>query len=1194
MFQNKKRVLLTLIMVITMIASAMVVFNTAVEEAEAKKSAKDSEGYYYMDSLDPSPKTTYNWVQVAGTGGATNLNIYGSSGYGSIDLSGWSFPHYGMDYSRIYVAARGYLALGSWGGTEYGYSSGVPQRDGTEPMIAVMWGYGYSNAQYITGVTDNLNWVAIEWATNSYGGHYQVILYESGVIKMQYDQTGSSSYTGGYYHSIGIEDETGNIGISYKGFYDQTMVDDMAIIWSFAEAEVSDLEVENSHREIPDGEGGNYSVCYAQMKEYKFTFNVTSDHPTLGVNDINEIRVYFGPPSWGIYARYTVAGGFAAWSLGGGGSGAGNGTIEINTSRSDLESNRLSDPWNMVLYVEFTFEFPWEGMVPMTVWAKGAVALPTQMTYEDVFYLDTGVKMVGEFMYLGNGGRMLQSESFTRDNETVTFTGVTLMYNMTSPEHNVTYYPPNSSFYISVIDDELNEYSDMNVSGRDFSISINMPLRALRKEFNIVVRGIPVDKIKGNLPTIAFKVDDSTPVAPASLVIRADSFKDNQKLVDNDDTLYFSWSSVTDSGSGVDFYKISHSPDPNNETAIMVDSRITQYIWTNTTPGDYKIYVWAVDKVGHVGDMASQFIKIDKDDPFFVDFSHEDFGWIRTETPTLTITAKDGFTISEDISGVRRSTAEYSVSTTGEEGFEDWISVGLFDEEEDRDPNEDLDISVSPRLVEGTENYIKYRIKDWAGNGYTVSAPYRLEIDVTEVSFENFFPTQDVWHNYDVVNTKEVSLYLRDDTSGVYTDDIFYRISHGIDEAGEYIWETGIQQQGGWEELDRGNYDRIDDKNNLIWIHFPYEDFQEGEMNFIQFIAKDMAGNGKFTGHPRGPWTRSPMYQILVNTQPVAVISSPEGYVPNTDIGTYDITDLLTFDASESYDVDVDAGNLKFEWKEGNRTLGTDMILENFRFEKLGFHTITLYVGDSGHKGDERSVAELIINITQFVPSYENDMDGDGMVDGWEYDNLLDMYDDSDRNEDPDGDGYTNYQEYLGDDNVPPYQGQRDATNPWDPVDKLSPTPVSAGDQVIPAPFAIWVFIAVIIAAIVIALIIILIGYLRIHREEDNTKREESEEEAMLATPQLDIPTMPEGMPMVDTSVPTLPAPEAGADQQSTLPPAMEGQPMDAQPMDAQPMDQQPQPYQDPMYQEQPQQTEDPLYQEQAQQTQNPMYEGQQ
>jgi hypothetical protein len=203
------------------------------------------------------------------------------------------------------------------------------------------------------------------------------------------------------------------------------------------------------------------------------------------------------------------------------------------------------------------------------------------------------------------------------------------------------------------------------------------------------------------------------------------------------------------------------------------------------------------------------------------------------------------------------------------------------------------------------------------------------------------------------------------------------------------------------------------------------------------------------------------------------------------------------------------------------------------------------------------------------------------MDDLWEWEMQLDFRDGSDADEDPDADGYTNIQEYLGNDGVGPYRGDMDATDPWDatlkPKAEINDQPATEE----PAPFAFWVFIIVVIAAIIIAALIVVIGYLRIHREEESDKREEAEEEAMLATPQLDIPTMPEGMPMVDTSVPTLPqGTEGGYDQTSDLPPAQaaEPQPMEAQP---QPMEAQPQ-------------QENPLYQEAPQEQHNPMYEGQQ
>jgi hypothetical protein len=222
-------------------------------------------------------------------------------------------------------------------------------------------------------------------------------------------------------------------------------------------------------------------------------------------------------------------------------------------------------------------------------------------------------------------------------------------------------------------------------------------------------------------------------------------------------------------------------------------------------------------------------------------------------------------------------------------------------------------------------------------------------------------------------------------------------------------------------------------------------------------------------------------------------------------------------------------------------------------------------------------MAQVTVNITKFIPRAVDDTDLDGIDDLWEWENLLDMYDASDRNEDPDSDGYTNYEEYLGSDKrAPPISD--DDTNPWDPTDKPKPARVISDDVVKEAPFEVWIFIMVLIAAIIVALLIILIGYLRIHREEESDKREEAEEEAMLATPQLDIPTMPANIPMVDPSVPTLPSADGGDDQQSALPPMAEQYPEQPQPMD--------------MGQAQPE--GQPMYQEQNAAAENPMYQGQQ
>jgi hypothetical protein len=281
--------------------------------------------------------------------------------------------------------------------------------------------------------------------------------------------------------------------------------------------------------------------------------------------------------------------------------------------------------------------------------------------------------------------------------------------------------------------------------------------------------------------------------------------------------------------------------------------------------------------------------------------------------------------------------------------------------------------------------------------------------------------------------------------------------------------------------------------------------------------------------------TTSQLYQIKVNTQPIAVITEPQ------DFDRFNFTEMITFDASDSFDVDVDEGNLKFEWfcHELNKTIGYDMVVDTVRFPAEGWYNVTLYVSDSVHrldpitKEDSRSSAKVLIYIEVWDPPYGEDNDEDGMDDGWEYDNFLTLgFPDGD--EDADQDGYTNYQEYVA------------QTNPWDKASHPDPDHIPPGIEKDEAPFQFWIFIVIMVAAIFVAGIVVLIGYLRIQRQEQQEKTEEAEEEAMLATPQLDIPSMPPHMQ-------TIMEPGAAADMPAALPPVeqppAEGGPLPEEPV---------------------------------------------
>ena len=1157
-----KKGAMAILLVLAMLVTGFAVVRIDVPNAEGKMSStRDTGNYYWIDNVSPDPKVSYNWIDTTSQG--TNLYMSGSSSSGYVSL-GFDFPFYGSTYNSVYVAARGYLCFGGWYYTT-GYSSGIPQSSSPNPMICVYWGPSYGNAYYLAGTTaDNINYVAIEWpSSTSYGHQYEVILYSTGVIKMQYNRYTSPTYDYGEYHIVGIEGPTGTYGLQYSGYYELNVPPGLAIEYSYAMGGFADLEI--------DGDG-NFptETIYAEHRYYPVSFKVTDD---AGWSDISTTRVYFGPTALGIYAEHTTAGGFPQWNVGGG-----SDYLSINKTLSNLQTTpNPPNIYDMAVYVMLDFNTPLDGPIDITLWMVGKAALPAMMTFDDAVYLDTSVRLEGDVQVYGEKGQSLPPESYTMENETVSFTGSVLVYNRTETNDPGNWtYPPDPSYFMSIIDDEYREYKDINVSGRTFNISLNMPLRALRKEFRIMVAGLPMDKVRTPILTYALRVDDSTPVAPASLILRADSFKDRETLVDNDDTIFVSWSSVKDSGSGLARYRISDHFDPADaSSAIEVDPKITQFIWQGTTEGVFPIYLWAEDYVGHIGDRAAGTIKIDKTGPHFEDFypSKADDLWINTLSPDLSIFAQDGAESTPGTSGIRPSTIEYSISTNGEDDFQEWISADMFDSEEVQFR---VEVKLKPMFLEGDDNYIRYRVKDMAGNGPVMSDNYSLYIDVTEVEFDEFFPTINVWHDKDIIDNRDVSIMITDGTSGVSSNTIYYRITNNKTAEGAYEWKTGIQEEGGWAQV-QGKYIEKIEGNKEVWVHFPYNDFVPGETNWIQFMTKDIAGNGEVVEYLKGPGTMSPLYQVLVNTKPVAIISSP------FDRQKYNLTDLVTFDAHESYDIDIDQGNLKFEWKEGNKTLGYDMILTNQRFDLKGFHYITLYVGDSVYdydpvtKVDNRAKAYISIEIMVRVYPPDVDSDGDGMDDLWEYTYLTDVLN-PDANVDSDHDGWTNYDEYVGEDRIDPYHGNRDDTDPWDPTEK-PPLPIQDSDiGPTPPPFEIWIFVLVVLAGIIIGAVIVLFGYLRIHRKEEVEKREEAEEEAMLATPQLDIPTMPmQMMQTIDTSVPTLPAAPGAEAETQALPPAPQemGAPPPSPEVPQEGMQQPPQP----LYQEQPATSENPLYQ---------------
>ncbi len=542
-----------------------------------------------------------------------------------------------------------------------------------------------------------------------------------------------------------------------------------------------------------NGDGEEKNFVYAEHKYYDFLVNVADSN---GPTDITNVKIFFE----GFQAtRYVNDIGVELVME------SGLPTFKSMTSEDILILDMVNcsffpagDNATILFRVMFMFEYSVTGNNSVVSWARGKNTVPGYNITEDVFYFENQVKMGGPLVVEGEFNGLFGNNAYTRENESVTFSGLILLYN----NSYVGIYPPNSSFFMTLADYDNSEYwKDVNVSGRNMSISLNMPMQAIKKTFTVVLEEMDMDLFLGELPSISLIVDNSPPPAPQSLVLRADSYKDKNQALDNDDVIYVTWSQVNDLGSGAERYRISQSYSFNDPETLFTDWETTKMTWNGTEEGDFKLFVWAEDAVGHYGAPAFAQIFIDKKD---VKYYYEEFtvggldvdeiklNWIKTLTPTCKIWVTD-----IEGSGVDGDSVEYSVSTDGLENFEEWKLVDLAETKDSilwDDPY--VVTTVKPRFVEGTQNYIRYRAMDLAGNGYTESQYFKLKIDVTPVSYEEVFPTLDVWHDQLFINQKEVSTILVDETSGIDPAQIYYRVSTSMDE-NVRIWDTGIQQEGG-------------------------------------------------------------------------------------------------------------------------------------------------------------------------------------------------------------------------------------------------------------------------------------------------------------------------------------------------------------------------------------------------------------
>jgi hypothetical protein len=449
--------------------------------------------------------------------------------------------------------------------------------------------------------------------------------------------------------------------------------------------------------------------------------------------------------------------------------------------------------------------------------------------------------------------------------------------------------------------------------------------------------------------------------------------------------------------------------------------------------GNNTIFVWAEDLFGNIGPAASINVTSDTQGPYFIEPVMKENGWY---TDTV---VQVGITVADNISGASDD-IKYSTSHMGLSGYSKWLYVAVGIMQPHPDNNKWINFRFDQDFVEGTDNYVRFQAKDQLENGYSISKDYNIRIDTTEVLFTINAPD-----NSTILNEKlvEFNVSLSDPGgSGLDKDLIEYRYSFNT--TAHYTNWTTLPTKF-IDLYGNGKYSRIN-----LSMEFP-----EGRHNWVQFRAKDVAGNG---------WTYSEhvRFQVdipIVNEPPELVISHP------LNNATFYYGDPILFDASNSTDDGV-TGIMMFSWRSswdgyigfGDRFVRGKPLL-------IGNHTVTVYMDDGQYNVSESIYIRIIEKGSTEYINPENldnltDTDGDGMLDSWEMEHFGDLTT-SDGTGDSDGDGYSDKLEYLYD------------TDPNDKEDRppASVPPDKEDDKEKTSNYA-WLFLILLVLLFVIGAVI--------------------------------------------------------------------------------------------------------------------------
>ena len=535
---------------------------------------------------------------------------------------------------------------------------------------------------------------------------------------LKLNKTGSKclylSYFGGtntdhnYFNKIDAKNNLYFTGYSYSnnfpttsGVYSQSAFGDrdgfLAKFSSNDRVDIESIELLENNEPV--------STVYAKLQPYTFRIKVED---SFGIDDINLVRVILK---------------------------ANNSIIKLNWNRISNKFTEILDPNNYVTLeqtslavndsdknwtIDFDITFNWT--YPGDCYTDIEVKMYTFSTYPVInktshfFEVNNKLNFIGELTLEGEDSRIIPEFGLVRGGETLKWSGLTTVYDGTTDV-----YPNSSEFEVELTDSNDDSWSVAPNPGQEIIINSNTPKETNQSGFNYSIKLVDIPQecdLTNESYTIFIDYDNVTFSDPSP---KSSKWHTTDEIV--------AGITITDLGGGVvDGSSIQFATSVDNgenwinwkNAKVVSNAKEIMIEETVALPdGDSNLIKWrARDSLGNGPRESDQYkIMVDTTDVEFLDHSPIQDQISRSENITFNITLFDG------TSGVNASTIQYATSIDNGTTWSKWSYIEGFENADE------IYVTINLTFPNGTENKIKLRAVDIAGNGPEESDEYIIKIN---------------------------------------------------------------------------------------------------------------------------------------------------------------------------------------------------------------------------------------------------------------------------------------------------------------------------------------------------------------------------------------------------------------------------------------------------------------------------------